>query len=127
LLQGIRHLKGCGPGLTPAGDDFIAGLLIGLRLLQKLSGQNFQSTADAVFRAARGDNLFSNTFLDLARCGLLSGPMKDLLLALASGGESSVRSTARKLFAIGETSGADLATGLFMTLQARGPLLPSSF
>ena len=117
-LQGIRQLKGCGLGLTPAGDDFIAGFLIGLHLLQELHGQDSQSTVEAVFRAARGNNIFSNTFLDLARRGLLFGHMKDLLRALISGSESSVRRAARKLFGIGETSGADLATGLFMTLQA---------
>ena len=116
LLPGIRQLKGCGLGLTPAGDDFIAGLLIGLHLLEKLGGDNAQPTANAVFRAARGDNIFSNTFLDLARRGLMFGRMKDLLLALVSGSEGSVRRAARKLFAIGETSGADLATGLFMQI-----------
>jgi hypothetical protein len=118
-LQGIRQLKGCGLGLTPAGDDFIAGFLIGLHLLQELHGQDSQSTVEAVFRAARGNNIFSNTFLDLARRGLLFGHMKDLLLSLITGSESSVRRPARKLFGIGETSGADLATGLFMTLQAK--------
>jgi hypothetical protein len=117
LLQGIRRLKGCGLGLTPAGDDFIAGFLIGLHLFEKLRGQNAQPTTDAVFRAAHGQNIFSNTFLDLARRGLLSGHMKDLLLALVSGSEGSVRRATRKLFTIGETSGADLATGLFLTLQ----------
>src|ERR1035437_8055101 len=118
LLPGIRQLKGCGLGLTPAGDDFIAGFLIGLHLLQELRGQDMQSAADAVFRTARGKNIFSNTFLDLAHRGLLSGRMKDLLLALVSGSEGSVRRAARKLFGVGETSGADLATGLFMTLQS---------
>jgi hypothetical protein len=118
LLQGIRQLKGCGLGLTPAGDDFIAGFLIGLHLLQRLHGQDLQPTADAVLRTARGDNIFSNTFLDLARRGLLFGHMKDLLLALVSGSESSVHKATRKLFGIGETSGADLATGLFLTLES---------
>jgi hypothetical protein len=117
LLPGIRQLKGCGLGLTPAGDDFIAGFLIGLHLLSKLRGQDSQSTADAVFRAARGKNIFSNTFLDLANRGMLFGHLKDLLLALITGSEASVRKATRKLFAIGETSGADLATGFFMTLQ----------
>ena len=118
LLQGIRQLKGCGLGLTPAGDDFIAGFLIGLHVLRQLRGQDMQSTADAVFRTARGKNIFSNTFLDLARRGLLFGRLKDLLLALVSGSEGSVRKAAGKLFGVGETSGADLATGLFMTLQS---------
>ena len=118
LLQGIRLLKGCGLGLTPAGDDFIAGFLIGLHIAHKLRGTDAQPTADAVFRAARGKNIFSNTFLDLARRGLLFGHMKHLLLALISGNKTSVRRATRKLFCIGETSGADLATGLFMTLQS---------
>lgn len=117
LLEGIRSLKGCGLGLTPSGDDFIAGLLIGLNLLQKLRGQAFQRTADAVFGAAEGDNIFSNTFLDLARRGLLFGRMKDLLLVLMTGNEASVRKATGKLFAIGASSGADLATGLFLTVH----------
>jgi hypothetical protein len=117
LLPGIRRLKGCGFGLTPAGDDFIAGHLLALHLLQRLRGQNHQPTLDAIFRSAQGDNLFSNTFLDLARRGLLFGRMKDLLAALTSGTRPSVRKAAKQLFAIGETSGADLATGLFMTLR----------
>jgi Protein of unknown function (DUF2877) len=118
LLSGIQQLKGCGFGLTPAGDDFIAGFLIGLHLMQKLRGQDAQSTINAVFRAARDKNIFSNTFLDLARQGLLLGYLKDLLVALVSGSEASVRRSSRKLFTVGETSGADLATGLFMTLQS---------
>jgi len=117
LLEGIRHLKGCGPGLTPGGDDFLAGLLIGLHVLQKLRGQNFQPAINAIFRAARGNNMFSNTFLDLARRGLLLGRIKDLVLALSSGRQGSVRKAAEALFALGESSGADLATGLFMTLD----------
>jgi hypothetical protein len=117
LLEGIRILKGCGVGLTPSGDDFIAGLLIGLNLLQKLRGQAFQPTADAVFSAAEGDNIFSNTFLDLARQGLLFGRMKDLWIALLTGSETSVRKATGKLFAIGASSGADLATGFLLTIR----------
>jgi hypothetical protein len=118
LLEGIRHLKGCGLGLTPGGDDFIAGLLIGLHVLRKLRCQNYERTLNAIFRTAKGDNVFSNTFLDLARRGLLFGRLKDLLLALTSGSATSVRRAARALFSVGETSGADLATGLVMTLQS---------
>jgi hypothetical protein len=118
LLTGIRRLKGCGPGLTPAGDDFVAGYLIALRVVEKLRGQNLEPTRNAIFRAARGNNLFSNTFLDLARRGLLFGRMKDLLRALVSSScQNAVCRAAQALFTVGETSGADLATGLFMILR----------
>jgi hypothetical protein len=117
LLKGIRLLKGCGVGLTPAGDDFIAGLLTGLHVLQKLRGQDYRRALDSIFRAARGSNIFSNTFLELARRSLLFGRLKDLLMALASGSAASVREAGEALFRIGETSGADLATGLLLTLR----------
>jgi hypothetical protein len=117
LIEGIRRLKGCGFGLTPGGDDFIAGLLIGLHLLQELRGQDLRSTRDKVFRATRGNNIFSNSFLNLAHRGLLFGRMKDLLRALPAGTEASVHWAATRLFAVGETSGADLATGFYLTLS----------
>jgi Protein of unknown function (DUF2877) len=119
LLQGIRCLKGCGMGLTPGGDDFIAGLLIGLHVLQKLHGRDYRATREAIFRAARADNLFSNTFLDMARRGMVFGRLKNLLVALASGSAALVRVAAQELFTVGHTSGADLATGLFMILSSR--------
>lgn len=126
LLEGIRILKGCGVGLTPSGDDFIAGLLIGLNLLQHLGGQALQPAADAVFAAAKGDNIYSNTFLDMARRGLLFGRMKDLLVALMAGSRTSVRKAGVKLLAIGATSGADLATGFLLTVTTgEGGIAPT--
>ena len=104
-------------GLTPSGDDFIAGLLIGLNLLQRLRGQNNQEIVDEVFRTAKTGNVFSNSFLDLARRGLLFGRMKDLVLALMSQSEEMVRKSAARLMAIGGSSGADLGTGFLLTVR----------
>jgi hypothetical protein len=117
LLDGVRTLRGCGLGLTPSGDDFIAGLLIGLNLLQQLRGQDYRKIADEVFRTAKAGNIFSNSFLDLARRGLLFGRMKDLVLALMHEGEEMVRKSAARLMAIGESSGADLGTGFLLTVR----------
>lgn len=109
-LNGVRTLCGCGIGLTPSGDDFIAGHLIGLNVRGE--------TADEVFEAARSNNIFSNTFLDLARQGQLFGRMKNLILALMHGSQEAVRECTERLFAVGETSGADLGTGFYMTVRA---------
>jgi hypothetical protein len=117
LLAGVRTLRGCGLGLTPSGDDFIAGLLIGLNLLQRLRGQDCREIVDEVFRTARTENVFSNSFLDLARRGLLFGRMKDLVLALMSESEEMVRKSAARLMAIGGSSGADLGTGFLLTVR----------
>lgn len=117
LLDGVRTLRGCGLGLTPSGDDFIAGLLIGLNLLQQLRGQDYQEIADEVFRTAKAGNIFSNSFLDLARRGLLFGRMKDLVLALMHESEEMVRKSAARLMAIGGSSGADLGTGFLLAVR----------
>jgi len=133
VLDGVRTLKGCGLGLTPSGDDFIAGLLIGLNLLRQISsleGRTFtpiptsgparpfgMEFADEIFRAAKTGNVFSHTFLDLARRGLLFGRMKNLVHALLHQGEDAVRKSAAKLLAIGASSGADLATGFLLTVR----------
>lgn len=109
-LAGVRTLSGCGLGLTPSGDDFIAGHLIGLNL----RGEK----AHGVFEAARSDNVFSNTFLDLAQQGRLFGRMKNLILALMQDGQEAVRECTERLFAVGGTSGADLGTGFYMTVRA---------
>ncbi len=117
LLSGVRILKGCGVGLTPSGDDFIAGLLIALNVIEKMNGRDFKRTIEAVYHTALGENIFSNTFLDLARRGFLFERMKSLIVALNEGGEMEVRNSAEKLFAVGASSGADLGTGFFMTLR----------
>ena len=115
LLKGVAELKGCGVGLTPSGDDFIAGLLIGLNFLQKLHGHELQPVADAVCRAAQGSSLLSNTALELARQGRLFGSMKNVLTGLVSGDALSLRRATQQLLAVGSTSGADLATGFLLT------------
>ena len=117
LLDGVRTLRGCGLGLTPSVDDFIAGLLIGLNLLQQLRGRDYQEIADGVFRIAKAGNIFSNSFLDLARRGLLFGRMKELVLALIHESDEMVRKSATRLMAIGGSSGADLGTGFLLTVR----------
>jgi hypothetical protein len=117
LLCGIRRLKGCGFGLTPSGDDFIAGVLVGLNLLQKMYRCRFRRTIDAVFTAALGHNVFSNTLLSLAQEGLLFGRMKNLITALTQKSERAVMTATKQLLAIGASSGADLGTGFFMTVR----------
>ena len=116
LLEGVSLLKGCGMGLTPSGDDFIAGVLVGLQVVQLLHERELGEAIDTIFRAAAGDNIFSKTFLDLARRGLVSEKQQNLILALSDEHPDALRGAALNLFAVGATSGADFGTGFLMTL-----------
>ncbi len=117
LLRGVSRLKGAGFGLTPSGDDFICGLLVGTHLLDRACDTKLASIRRAVFETARSGSILTDTALALARDGLVFEQLKDLVAALTGGEGPDVRRSALRLFAVGHTSGADLATGLYMTVD----------
>lgn len=118
IIDGVRLLKGCGPGLTPSGDDFIAGLLFGLNFLQEVLHRDFKQLINVVYQTASSGNIFSQTLLDLAREGRVFERLKDLIHALNCAEERELHACAERLFAVGASSGADLATGFLKTVQA---------
>lgn len=111
--RGARLLKGCGWGLTPSGDDLLAGYLIGLNSLKR------RAEADRLFDAARGGNLLADVFLKLARDGLVMEKLGKLLASLVDGTERDVREYTMQWLAYGHTSGADLATGLVLAMRLK--------
>lgn len=113
LRNAVKQIAGCGFGLTPSGDDFIAGALFAMHLLKK-DGELIK----AIARAARTDNKLSSHFVELAAEGRAPEDVKQLADALTTGAPKDVREAAQRVFKHGETSGADLATGLLMTLKA---------
>lgn len=105
-------LVGLGPGLTPSGDDLLAGTLAALRLL---GGDPAFTTALADHVSAVGGRrttALSATLLRLAGQGDVAAEVGHLIKALS--GRGSLDEAARRLCAIGHTSGADLAQGLLI-------------
>jgi hypothetical protein len=119
VLRGVGRLAGSGSGLTPAGDDFIAGLLVAMNLIERAHMCDLSAEREAIFRAARTDNVVSDAHLRLSRDGRVFESMRDLLIALACGDTSDVRGRAERLMAVGSTSGADTAVGLLAGLSSR--------
>lgn len=117
LAAGVRRLAGCGFGLTPSGDDFIAGMLIGVNVLQQLTGRNNHRLIQTIYSAAAGKNLLSNSFLRLARDGRVSEKMQNLVSTLFDHGDTEVKERTEEVMTAGETSGADLLTGFVMTVK----------
>jgi len=116
LLVGIRGLKGCGLGLTPSGDDFIAGLLLALSCMERTGGPPVRNLAGRIFQEARSESFLANAFLALAARGRVFARTKALLRALAEGSADEVSATAESAMQVGATSGADLVVGLFLGL-----------
>jgi len=117
LAQGAAAVSGLGWGLTPCGDDFLAGYLWGLHARQRLDGKGISESIAAVYGAARSANPLSAAFLDCAREGRCFEKLRGLLAALMAGDALKAPRRARELLAVGETSGADTCVGLLAALN----------
>lgn len=106
--RAARSLAGLGPGLTPAGDDVLVGLLSALSVLG-----GSPVTLDAVRAAAYGRTTdLSLALLRHAAAGECIDRVGGLLQALAGYGE--VEPAYRRLAAVGHSSGPALAAGVLI-------------
>lgn len=107
-LRTASRLIGLGPGLTPAGDDVMAGTIAGLVLLGHPSAERF---AAGVYSLAAGRTTeLSRALLRHAACGRVSGEYAAVLHALV--GERPLAPAVAGLLATGSTSGRAMALGL---------------
>jgi len=117
-----RQLVGRGPGLTPAGDDVLAGLLVALHRLVagpqlrlpatgQLADLRAALAAVAVQAAGRTTSL-SATLLRWAAGGVAAGAVIEVADALA--GRGALEPATGRLLAVGHTSGRDTASGLLL-------------
>jgi len=117
IIAGAAALAGLGPGLTPGGDDFLLGLMAGLRTWpQFLAGRGLsvEEACQAIYRAAAGrTNLLSMALLRSAREGMFGEAWHVLLAALRQGEADEVRRAADRVLGFGGTSGADALSGFF--------------
>ncbi|MCW2945985.1 MAG: hypothetical protein JWR24_2702 [Actinoallomurus sp.] len=122
-VDAAERIVGLGPGLTPSGDDALAGLLLALRLLGGAvpGGGRAVWLADwlgaAVTAHARDRTTsLAATLLHCAARGQASVEAAAVLRGIA--GQDPLVPAARRLLATGHTSGADLAWGLLIGCRA---------
>lgn len=105
-------LLGEGPGLTPAGDDVVAGALAACALLGRAIPPEAVSEVLAGARAATTS--LSSALLSCAAAGQVVPQAARFLAALGGDGEVTVALTA--LRSVGATSGTALAVGIAAAL-----------
>jgi len=107
-LRTAARLIGLGPGLTPAGDDVMAGTMAGLVLLGHPAAERF---AAGVYSLAAGRTTeLSRALLRHAAAGRVSGEYAAVLQGLV--GERPLTPAIAGLLATGSTSGRAMALGL---------------
>ncbi len=117
-----ERLIGLGPGLTPAGDDALAGfLLAATHLCPTSQGPLLTALADHVrVRASAGTTALSATLLHHAARGEAAPEAVDVLDALL--GQGDLSGAVARLLRVGHTSGGDLALGLAAGTRATSSL-----
>ena len=118
-LEGAALIRGLGPGLTPSGDDFLAGFLLGLNALEAAGAAHVASERQSISQVAMSRNPFSAALLNCAAEGRSIEPARSLIHSLFENSEPAVIRHTRRLAAVGASSGADLATGLYCALKSR--------
>jgi hypothetical protein len=115
-------LLGLGPGLTPAGDDLLAGALVMLAALESgghvEAGRRRAALGRAVAVGAAHTTPWSHALLREAAAGRCSDPLFSLVAAIASGNRDASRSGAEALARVGYSSGRDTLAGILLALEA---------
>jgi len=124
LISGIKKVKGIGFGLTPSGDDFIAGFLIALYVIDNIYNYDvkFKELRETIYRISKSENLLSNSFLSLSKDGFLFDRIKKLIISILNESEQKIFNRTKNLLSIGDTSGSDLGVGFLLTIKKGGIL-----
>ncbi|MEV0387230.1 DUF2877 domain-containing protein [Nonomuraea sp. NPDC050643] len=122
VVTAAEQLMGLGPGLTPSGDDVLAGLLVTLRHLGAAVGAGRAVwladwlAATVTFDARTRTTPISATLLHCAARGEASPEVTAVLRGVA--GRQALEPALRRLHRLGHTSGADLAQGIAIGVTA---------
>jgi uncharacterized protein DUF2877 len=113
--EAATALLGLGPGMTPAGDDFVGGAFFARALLARAGAcdaAGWRRAADTVRAAAtRLTHPIGAALLGDLLVGEGWAALHDLATALARDDESAAVEAARRLTRLGHSSGWDLLAG----------------
>jgi hypothetical protein len=119
-----KMLAGLGPGLTPAGDDFLCGVMLWAWLVHP---DPVAFCHPLLHTAAPRTITLSAAFLQTAANGECGAPWHSLLPALSVKTKTDIEIAAQKVLAHGATSGADTLAGFLYlpTFTSPHPPQPS--
>ena len=112
LAGACASVIGRGIGLTPAGDDVAAGILV----VDSMLGGHNREMRQEIARAAATHEI-SRAFLRWAAVGQSIETLHTLLQECSRGQEGAARVSRARLAELGHSSGLDLAYGALMALR----------
>ncbi len=116
LVEGLKLIAGCGPGLTPSGDDFIAGWLTGLHVATLWFDRDESDRIGVIRQTAPSANPIVQSQFRFAVEGRVTESMKTLLASLTAD-EGMVDRSVQRICGRGASSGADYLAGFLFTFD----------
>lgn len=116
-IEYATSLIGLGPGLTPAGDDFLMGLFAVFNIWNSPCYSNKSFCEEVVIKAKNLTNDISYCALEKAAGGKVRESIIVLLNALFEGSEEELIASLSKVLAIGSSSGTDISLGIVAGLE----------
>ncbi|HEX5824190.1 MAG TPA: DUF2877 domain-containing protein [Candidatus Limnocylindrales bacterium] len=115
--EAVIHWLGRGPGLTPSGDDVLAGMITALLFAGAVDPSRIGPLGESIDAAAsRLTTDLSAEYLHYACRRMASGMVRDLLVALDRSDAIAVQDALDRLGRHGDTSGIDCALGVVLAL-----------
>jgi hypothetical protein len=120
--RAARGLAGLGPGLTPSGDDYLAGFAAAWALASESLGRDGRLTAavlDSLWvGAAPGASELGRAWIAHAVRGEVAEPLGRFLTTLLGPESAALHATVRGVLGLGATSGADWMAGALAATDA---------
>ena len=116
LEDAARILAGLGPGLTPAGDDFLVGVMHALWALLPSEEARSLSEQLAEIAVPRTASISAN-WLEAAARGEAGETWHKLFEAILADDQEQVEAAILRILPTGHTSGADALAGFIHTLE----------
>ncbi len=117
LRAAVSHLAGRGSGLTPAGDDCAAGIVLVTSLLSQAGSATWTSQALVELVSGHDSHDIAVAILTSAARGEGIEPLHTLLASCARGDRDMAARDIGVLEGIGHTSGRDMAYGMLVGLE----------
>jgi hypothetical protein len=114
-LEGVTRLRGLGFGLTPSGDDFLAGAMAAIHMSQSVFKIDNSERLNLIYQQTSGDNPLVNAFLENAKEGAYIKRFRDIIIAVYRGNLLDIKQSTARLLEAGKTSGVDWAVGFYLT------------
>lgn len=115
---GARHLAGLGPGLTPAGDDFLVGFLAAIYACRSQIDEQLTMRSQLIAQtAAAHTTQLSARWLGCAGQGHFGEAWHHLITALNSNVSTTITTAAHRILTTGATSGVDAMSGFLFGIN----------